>query len=176
MNSDDPVSLVAPPVFVCGNFNPRTLCQCATGAQPRHGHRAGALRSQQNGRLDPNELAALEADRARGAATNGFELIERSQEVVELTPFEVVEANNGYYASHHVGHSPQCENRDLASSISVVTKQQMSDFAMLDLNDIFNYEASTEGRATSRRSASTATAWCPTRPWTTRRRRIAFAG
>jgi hypothetical protein len=27
----------------------------------------------------------------------------------------------------------------------VVTKQQMSDFAMIDLNDIFNYEASTEG-------------------------------
>ena len=34
---------------------------------------------------------------------------------------------------------------DLAASITVVTKQQMSDFAMLDINDIFTYEAGTEG-------------------------------
>ena len=37
---------------------------------------------------------------------------------------------------------------DLASSISVVTKQQMQDFAMLDLNDVFLYEAGTEGTGT----------------------------
>ncbi|MEO5959836.1 MAG: TonB-dependent receptor plug domain-containing protein, partial [Opitutaceae bacterium] len=34
---------------------------------------------------------------------------------------------------------------DLAASITVVTKEQMQDFAMLDINDIFAYEASTEG-------------------------------
>jgi hypothetical protein len=34
---------------------------------------------------------------------------------------------------------------DLAASITVVTKEQMADFAMLDINDIFAYEASTEG-------------------------------
>jgi hypothetical protein len=34
---------------------------------------------------------------------------------------------------------------DIAASIAIVTKQQMEDFALLDMNDIFNYEASTEG-------------------------------
>jgi hypothetical protein len=34
---------------------------------------------------------------------------------------------------------------DLASSITVVTKEQMQDFALLDINDIFAYEAGTEG-------------------------------
>src|SRR5947209_18960951 len=37
---------------------------------------------------------------------------------------------------------------DLASSISVVTKEQMNDFAMLDINDVFNYTANTEGTGT----------------------------
>lgn len=37
---------------------------------------------------------------------------------------------------------------DLASSMTVVTKEQMADFAMLDINDIFNYEAGTEGSGT----------------------------
>ena len=37
---------------------------------------------------------------------------------------------------------------DLASSVTVMTKEQMSDFAMLDINDIFNYTANTEGTGT----------------------------
>jgi hypothetical protein len=35
--------------------------------------------------------------------------------------------------------------RRTLTSISVVTKQQMTDFAMLDINDIFAYEGATEG-------------------------------
>ena len=37
---------------------------------------------------------------------------------------------------------------DLASSVTVMTKQQMSDFAMLDMNDVFLYVAGTEGTGT----------------------------
>ena len=37
---------------------------------------------------------------------------------------------------------------DLASSITVMTKDQMSDFAMLDVNDVFLYAANTEGTGT----------------------------
>jgi len=37
---------------------------------------------------------------------------------------------------------------DLGSSITVITKEQMTDFAMLDINDIFLYTASTEGTGT----------------------------
>ena len=46
---------------------------------------------------------------------------------------------------------------DLGASITVVTKEQMTDFAMLDINDIFSYEASTEGRETTLSSASIGT-------------------
>jgi hypothetical protein len=67
-------------------------------------------------------------------------------EVVTLSPFEVVSDNNGYYASNTMsGTRLNSKIEDLGASITVVTKQQMQDLALLDLNDIFNYEAGTEG-------------------------------
>jgi outer membrane receptor for ferric coprogen and ferric-rhodotorulic acid len=63
-----------------------------------------------------------------------------------LSPFEVQENNKGYYAGNTMsGTRLNSKIEDLAASITVVTKQQMSDFAMLDINDIFTYEAGTEG-------------------------------
>jgi hypothetical protein len=106
-----------------------------------------------NGRLDPDETAAMQADEARassaatGGGANGSAAA--SGDTVTLSPFEVKEANNGYYASNTMsGTRLSSKLEDLASSISVVTKQQMQDFAMLDINDIFAYEASTEGTGT----------------------------
>src|SRR5687768_4413701 len=72
----------------------------------------------------------------------------RSEEekIVALSPFEVVSDNNGYYASNTMsGTRLNSKIEDLGASITVVTKQQMQDFALLDINDIFNYEAGTEG-------------------------------
>ncbi|MEY2878986.1 MAG: hypothetical protein RLZZ15_1366 [Verrucomicrobiota bacterium] len=67
-------------------------------------------------------------------------------EVVALSPFEVVSDTKGYYAANTMsGTRFNSKLEDLASSISVVTKEQMSDFAMLDINDIFAYTANTEG-------------------------------
>ncbi len=72
-----------------------------------------------------------------------------SQKVVELSPFEVKESTTGYMATNTMsGTRLNSSLEDLASSISVVTKQQMSDFAMLDINDIFAYEAGAEGADT----------------------------
>ena len=34
---------------------------------------------------------------------------------------------------------------DIAASITVVTKQQMEDTASVDINDVFKFEANTEG-------------------------------
>ena len=102
----------------------------------------------QNGKLDPDELAAMQADEAGMAAapvaaTPGTN---PDAEAVLLSPFEVREANNGYYAANTMsGTRLNTRIEDLGSAISVVTKQQMADFGMLDINDIFNYEASTEG-------------------------------
>ncbi len=102
-----------------------------------------------NGRLDPTELAAMQADEAKARAAVGTapaSTSASSDDAVQLTPFEVREANNGYYAANTMsGTRLNTKIEDLGSAISVVTKQQMADFAMLDINDIFNYEASTEG-------------------------------
>ena len=72
-----------------------------------------------------------------------------SDEVVALSPFEVVSDTKGYYASTTMsGTRFNSKLEDLASSITVVTKEQMSDFAMLDINDVFLYTAGTEGTGT----------------------------
>lgn len=69
-----------------------------------------------------------------------------NEEVVKLSPFEVVEANKGYYASNTMsGTRINTKVEDLGASISIVTKQQMQDFALLSLSDVFSYEAGTEG-------------------------------
>jgi hypothetical protein len=82
-----------------------------------------------DGKLDEAELANMRADDA-----------------VQLSVFEVKESGNGYFAANTMsGTRLNAKIEDLASSISVVTKAQMQDFAMLDINDIFNYESSTEG-------------------------------
>lgn len=70
-------------------------------------------------------------------------------EVVQLSPFEVKESTTGYLATNTMsGTRLNSSLEDLGSSISVVTKQQMEDFAMLDINDIFAYEAGAEGAGT----------------------------
>ncbi len=98
--------------------------------------------ANKNGVLDAAELATMQAESSGAAAAN----VGRTDEAVQLTPFEVKEANNGYYATNTMsGTRLNTKLEDLASSISVVTKAQMQDFAMLDINDIFKYEASTEG-------------------------------
>ncbi|MGH7946980.1 MAG: TonB-dependent receptor plug domain-containing protein, partial [Opitutaceae bacterium] len=67
-------------------------------------------------------------------------------DVLQLSPFEVTADNRGYQATTTMsGTRLNSKLEDLASAISVVTKEQMSDFALLDINDIFNYEAGTEG-------------------------------
>ena len=69
------------------------------------------------------------------------------EEVLQLSPFQVAaEADRGYQALNTLsGTRLNSKLEDLGSSITVITKQQMFDTAALDLNDIFLYEASTEG-------------------------------
>ncbi len=106
--------------------------------------------TNRNGVLDPAEQATLDADLKRaGAAAKPANSNATSEDVVSLSPFEVVSDTKGYYASNTMsGTRFNSKLEDLASSISVMTKEQMSDFAMLDINDIFNYTANTEGTGT----------------------------
>ena len=69
-----------------------------------------------------------------------------ADEVIALSPFEVVSDNKGYFQSNTMsGTRLNSKIEDLGQSITVMTKEQMSDFAMLDINDIFDHMASTEG-------------------------------
>lgn len=67
-------------------------------------------------------------------------------EIVLLSPFEVQGSSRGYYASSSLsGTRINSKLEDLAASISVVTKQQLTDTGALDINDVFKYESNTEG-------------------------------
>ena len=117
----------------------------STGATPAYVPRYD---KNGNGRLDPEEVAAMRADQAKAAAAP-VPAAETPGEVVTLSPFEVVDNNRGYYAANTMsGTRINSKIADLASSITVVTKEQMADFAMLDINDVFAYEAGTEGSST----------------------------
>lgn len=68
-------------------------------------------------------------------------------DVVVLSPFVVTtEKDQGYYAENTLAGSRMRTNvADLASSITVVTLQEIEDTASVDINDVFRYEANTEG-------------------------------
>ncbi|HEX2853828.1 MAG TPA: TonB-dependent receptor [Opitutaceae bacterium] len=107
--------------------------------------------TNKNGRLDADETAAMDAAQksaataaAGAAATNGAS--SASGEAVMLSPFEVVSDANGYYQANSIsGTRLNSKIEDIGQSITVMTKEQMRDFAMLDINDVFDYMASTEG-------------------------------
>ena len=71
-------------------------------------------------------------------------------DTVVLSPFEVSAGNDvGYYATHSLaGTRMNSELRDIPGSITVVTKAQLEDTAAVDINDVFLYEANTEGTHT----------------------------
>jgi outer membrane receptor protein involved in Fe transport len=65
---------------------------------------------------------------------------------IVMSPFQVSEDNRGYQALNTIsGTRLNSKLDDLGAAISVVTKQQLIDTAAVDINDIFLYEANTEG-------------------------------
>jgi outer membrane receptor protein involved in Fe transport len=101
-----------------------------------------------NGRLDPEERAAWEAaETASLRKVSAAASADRSAgEPVQLSPFEVIADHRGYFAPNTMsGTRLNSRLEDLAAAITVVTKEQMADFAMLDINDVFLYAAGTEG-------------------------------
>ena len=67
-----------------------------------------------------------------------------------LSPFEVVGTKDqGYFTPNTLAGTRLNNNiADLASSISVVTRQQLEDTGSVNINDVFQYEANTEGAHT----------------------------
>lgn len=69
-------------------------------------------------------------------------------DTVVMSPFEVSTSGNdiGYFASNTLaGSRLNSKIGDLAAPITVITKQQLEDTNSHDLNDVFLYEANTEG-------------------------------
>jgi outer membrane receptor protein involved in Fe transport len=71
-------------------------------------------------------------------------------QTIMMSPFEVVATKDqGYYTATTLAGTRLNNNiADLASSISVVTRQQLEDTNSVNINDIFRYEANTEGAST----------------------------
>lgn len=105
--------------------------------------------ANKNGVLDPQELAAKASDEAAAARTNVpvTNGAPSDDQPVQLSPFEVSGGGDqGYLAANTMaGTRLNSKLEDLAGSISVITRQQLEDTAVLDINDIFLYEVGTEG-------------------------------
>jgi hypothetical protein len=103
--------------------------------------------ANRNGRIDPPEAAAMRADAAAGGTTTASV---PTGDILQMSPFSVATTrDSGYFAENTLAGSRINTNlADLAASITVVTKQQMDDTASLDINDVFKYEANTEGSST----------------------------
>ena len=121
-----------------------------TAGEPAAAERRALLAydADKNGVLDATELAARGRAEERATRTP----VERTgeaadQKVIELSPFQVnSDADTGYLATNTLsGTRLNSKLEDLGASITVITKQQMLDIAALDINDIFLYEAGTEG-------------------------------
>ncbi len=75
---------------------------------------------------------------------------ENEDDIITLTPFQVdTTKDQGYFAQNTLAGSRMRTNvADLAASITVITAQQLEDTASTDINDVFRYEANTEGSST----------------------------
>lgn len=92
-------------------------------------------------------IAGLAPAQAQTAAPAGAQ--KNEDDVIVLSPFQVVADNNGYYSANTMsGTRFNTKLDDLASSITIMTKEQMADLAMTDINDVFLYVAGTEGTGT----------------------------
>jgi len=88
----------------------------------------------------PNETKSAKAVAPESASA-------APDEIVKLSPFTVgSDGTRGYFASNTLsGTRINSKVEDLGASITVITRQQLDDTAAIDLNDIFKYEAGTEG-------------------------------
>src|SRR4249920_3606734 len=86
--------------------------------------------ANKNGRLDADELALMQRDEAKAASAASTNPNADRDAVLTLSPFEVKADNNGYMATTSASGTRLNSNlADLASPISVVTKQQLQDMA-----------------------------------------------
>lgn len=106
------------------------------------------MQAQSVAPASPNEPATSTLKRSDLAETGDRNAANSNQDsdIITLSPFEVTSEANGYFQSNTMsGTRLNSKIEDLGQSITVMTKEQMSDFGMLDINDVFDHMASTEG-------------------------------
>lgn len=97
----------------------------------------------------PAQVATPAKPTPRKSTSDEISPAKREDEAVVLSPFQVISDDRGYQAANTMsGTRLNTKLEDVFASVTVVTKQQMIDTAVLDMNDVFKYEASTEGTAT----------------------------
>jgi hypothetical protein len=94
--------------------------------------------------------AAAQADAAKAANVPIEKVAAPDKDVIEMSPFTVESGTDkGYEALNTMsGSRLNTKLEDVGASITVVTKQQLLDFAATDINDVFAMEAGTEGTRT----------------------------
>lgn len=135
---------------VTGEFTPRealTLMLAGTKLIAVRDSASGALSIRRDPDAAPRRTASAEAPRAPRLPTATEVAGAATEEALELSPFVVTSgAEKGYQAFHTLsGTRLNTKLEDLGASITVVTKQQLVDTAASDVNDVFLYEANTEG-------------------------------
>ncbi len=102
-------------------------------------------------------LAPVQAQTAPAAAAkatdpnaNDITNPDQAQAPIQLSPFEVnASQEHGYFSPNTLAGTRLNNNiADLPSSISIVTRQQLLDTDSQNINDVFRYEANTEGAST----------------------------
>jgi hypothetical protein len=89
-----------------------------------------------NGKLDPDEIAAMPAD---------------ERELIQLSPFEVrTDKDVGYQAvDGGMGGRVDLPFKDVASGMSSITKEFMEDWALTDMRDSFRYSMNVDAAGNS---------------------------
>lgn len=94
-------------------------------------------------------LAAAIYVGANGQDTAATPNTASNEDVVVLSPFQVTSQRSGYYEANSMsGTRFNTKIEDIGSSITVVSKEQMEDFGILNINDLFLYVGNAEGTGT----------------------------
>ncbi|PTY06195.1 hypothetical protein DB347_12155 [Opitutaceae bacterium EW11] len=118
-----------------------SILACAQAQQaPAAAKAAGPNPDNAQGKAQKQEAKDIESPETTRSISGG-------DEAIVLSPFVVDSSSDkGYYSANTLsGTRLNTKIEDLGSSITVVNKQQMEDFALLDMNDVFLYESNTEG-------------------------------
>ena len=104
--------------------------------------------SAQSKPADPAATAPAAA--ATGPAAKAAATAADDESVIRLTPFEVhASHDHGYFSPTTLAGTRLNNNiADIPSSVTVVNQQQLLDTSSWDINDVFRYEANTEGAST----------------------------